>query len=121
MADAIRAYSIVNPSKGVYQVKWTGLDSDDSGVPFILPGPLGGLSVQVTGTFGVGGTIVIEGSGFVSSPTYATLSDSKGTALSITAAKIEEITETPYLLRPRVTGGDGTTSLEVRLMVVLKE
>lgn len=71
-------------------------------------------SVQVVGTFGAGGTVVIEGS--LDGTNFATLSDPQGNALTIQTAKIEAITELVQFIRPRVTGGDGTTSLTVTIM-----
>jgi len=69
-------------------------------------------SVQVTGTFGVGGNLRVEGSSD-GGTTWATLTDPQGNALDFTAAKVEAITEICELVRPRVTAGDGTTSLNV--------
>jgi len=71
-------------------------------------------SVQITGTFGAGGTCVIEGSN--DGTNYATLADPQGNALSFTAAGIEAILENTKYIRPRVTAGDGTTSLTVTLL-----
>lgn len=71
-------------------------------------------SVQVVGTFGAAGSVTIEGSND-GGTTWAALSDPQGNALAFTATKIEAISEVPALLRPRVTAGDGTTSLDVYL------
>lgn len=67
-------------------------------------------SVQVTGTFGAGGNLNIEGSND-GGTTAAILTDPQGNALSFTATKIEQITEVCELVRPKVSAGDGTTSL----------
>lgn len=72
-------------------------------------------AVQVAGTFGVGGAVVIEGS--IDGNNWAPLTDPQGNALSFTAAKIEAVTELVRFIRPRVTAGDGTTSLTVSLIV----
>ena len=61
-------------------------------------------SVQVAGTFG-GAAVVIEGSNNASN--YNTLTDPQGNDLSISAAKIEMVTEITRGLRPRVVGGTG--------------
>jgi hypothetical protein len=76
-------------------------------------------TVQVDGTFGAGGTIVIQGSNDLSNPTnWFTLTNPLGAAaLSLTAAALKLIGESPVWIRPLVTGGDGTTSLNVRLCV----
>lgn len=100
--------------------QWTGLTNatSDTGAPLTLP-EYADRSVQVKGTFGAGGTVVIEGSNDrkADTPTYATLNDPNGNALSITAAKIEQVLESTYLIRPRISGGDGTTDLTVTIMV----
>lgn len=74
-------------------------------------------SVQVTGTFGTGGTVVIEGSN--DGVNFYTLNDLGGAALSITAAGLKGIREPVLFLRPRVTAGDGTTNLAVTFFVRL--
>lgn len=73
-------------------------------------------SVQITGTFGAGGTVVLEGSN--DGTNYVTLTDPQGNALSKTAAGIEAIQEITRYIRPRVTAGDGTTDLDVTMLVV---
>jgi hypothetical protein len=69
--------------------------------------------VQVSGTFGAAGSVTLEGSN--DGVTYATLADPQGNALTITAAKLEQVLELPRYVRPRVTAGDGTTSLTVTI------
>lgn len=107
--------------RGVYIVTWAGLLNGDDGAPFVFPDKAD-KSVQVTGTFGAGGNLKIEGAnaqGYIPSltggtaltPTYALLADPQGTALDITAAKIEQVLENTNVIRPRVSAGDGTTSL----------
>ena len=95
-------------------VTWTPMTNSgsDVGSPYERPG-WADRCVQVFGTFGTGGTVVIEGSN--DGTNYATLADAQGNALSITTAKIEEITCVTRYIRPRITGGDGTTSLTVIL------
>lgn len=72
-------------------------------------------SVQVTGTFGTGGTIRIEGSNDGSN--YYPLTDPQGNNLDFTSAKIEAVSEITRYIRPRVTAGDGTTSLTVTMLL----
>lgn len=71
-------------------------------------------SVQVTGTFGAGGTLRWEGSN--DGTNYYALTDPQGNALDFTTAKIESVIEICALARPRVTAGDGTTSLTCTLV-----
>lgn len=68
-------------------------------------------SIIVTGTFGAGGTVLWEGSN--DGVTYVTLTDPQGNTLSITTAGAKAVTEAVIFARPRITAGDGTTSLSV--------
>lgn len=86
----------------------------DSGAPLEIPGALR-CSVQVTGTPGTNGTLLIEGSN--DGTNYATLSDPQGNALSFTSAKIEEVLEAVRYIRPKISNGDGSTSLTCTLLV----
>ena len=94
---------------------WTPLtNTNTDGSPVEMPGSKK-RCVQVTGTFGAGGSVRIQGSNDGS--TYAALHDAQGNALDITAAGIKEVLEVPRYIRPLVTAGDGTTSLTVTLML----
>lgn len=83
----------------------TGLDS---GEPLVLKYP--NFCVQFSGTFGTGGTVLLEGSN--DGISYFTLNDTQGSPLSITAGSIKQVVEAPRYIRPRVTAGDGTTVID---------
>lgn len=72
-------------------------------------------SVQVAGTFGAGGTLLIEGSN--DGTNWATLNNVQGTALSITSAGIKQVAEVTRYVRARVSAGDGTTDLDVAFLL----
>lgn len=93
-------------------VAWSGLTktTDDDGSSIELFGS-SDRSIQVTGTFGVGGSVRLQGSN--DGANWATLTDPQGNALDVTSAKIEAITEITRYIRPLVTAGDVTTSLVV--------
>lgn len=93
---------------------WAGLANGDVGAPVELS-HLRDRTVQVAGTFGVAGNVRIEGS--LDGITYDVLSDPLGTALDFTSGRIDSITEVVRYVRPRVTGGDGTTALTVHLLM----
>ena len=106
-------------------VTWTGLLNGDDGAPFASPNRAD-KSVQVFGTFGAGGNCKIEGTNqqaydgngtIIAGLTYALLNDPASNVLDITAAKIEQLLENPNAVRPRVSAGDGTTSLTVVIVV----
>lgn len=100
----------------IYQ--WV-LASGDSGAPItndFLHSP--DRSFQVEGTFGAGGAVVCEGSN--DDVNFHTLHDPFANLLTFTSAGLSEITEVCDMLRPRVTGGDGTTSLTVTVVLSRK-
>lgn len=95
---------------------WTPItfSGTDVGAAIEMPGSAD-RTVQVTGTFGAGGSVRVEGS--LDGVTYAILTDPQGNALDITTAKIETIMELVRYIRPRITAGDGTTSLTVQILM----
>jgi hypothetical protein len=99
---------------GVIVRRWSNMALNDSGAPFSLA-RYTDKTVQVTGTFGSGGTVVIEAS--LDGTNYETLKTVFGADLSFTAGGIQTITEVPVYLRPRITAGDGTTSITVTILV----
>lgn len=103
-------------SEGVSLVKWTGLQNTDTGKPFPFPRHTD-RSVQVKGTFGAGGVCLIEGDLEHPPTSYATLNDPQGNPLSFSAEKIESVLENATNIRPRVSAGDGTTALDVYMLI----
>lgn len=97
-------------SQRVAVVQWASMANGDTGEQLELA-QYPDRSVQVAGTFGVSGSIVIEGSN--DGTNWATLTDPQGNALAFTSAKIEAVSELARYIRPRVAAGDGTTSLTV--------
>lgn len=92
-----------------WSASYATMANGDTGVKSHFP-DFSDRSVQVVGTFGAGGTLLVEGSndGGVN---WATLNDPNGNALSITSAGVKAITEATIDIRPRVSAGDGSTSL----------
>ncbi len=89
---------------------WAAIANGEAGVAISGPG-FTDRSVQIEGTFGTGGTVVIEGSN--DSLNYHTLHDPFSNALSYTSSTLVQVTEICLWMRPRVTAGDGTTSINV--------
>jgi len=92
---------------------WSPMASGDTGVPVGIPGA-GDRTVQVNGTFGVGGTAVIEGT--LDMVNWYQLHDPAVVALSFTSAGLGAILENVLAVRPRIAGGDVTTALTVTLL-----
>lgn len=93
---------------------WASMANGDDGEPIELAN-FADRSVQVTGTFGAGGSVRIEGSN--DGVNYAPLTDPQGNNLDILSAKIEAISEVVRYIRPRVTAGDGTTAITVCMLL----
>ena len=93
-------------------IGWTGLLNGDTGSAVELV-DYADKTATITGTFGAGGTIVLQGSNDNSN--WFTLTDAQTGAISKTAAAMEIIVENPRYVRPSVTAGDGTTSLTVQI------
>jgi hypothetical protein len=93
-------------------VTWSGLLNSDDGARVTLT-DFPDRTVQIVGTFGAGGSVNFEGSN--NGTDWAVLTDPQGNPITKTAAAMEFVTETPRYVRPRVTGGDGTTDLSVIL------
>lgn len=103
-----------SPSININGIKWLAIPLNETGAPLSMSG-LTDRSVQIGGTFG-GATVTIEGSN--DGTTYFTLNDIQGSAISKTSAALEGIAEVAKYIRPKVTGGDGTTSINVYLVAV---
>ncbi len=104
-------------SSGVCLVKWAGLAVDDVGAPFKRPSR-SDRSVHVKGTFGAGGAVVIEGSNELEPASYAALNDPSQNPLTFGSEKIEAVLENVLNIRPRVSAGDETTSVDVYMLLV---
>ena len=107
----------VNPNVDVKLVAWTLTTADPNGDAFVAP-DFPDKCVVVRGTFG-GATLTLQGANVEGTPATAawqTLNDPQGNALTFTAARIEQLLENPYQLRPVLTGGGGTTSVLVELL-----
>ena len=95
-------------------VTWSGLLNTDTGAPIGFMGS-GDKTIQFVGTWGVGGTAVLEGT--LDGTNWFTLSDLQTVAISKTANGLEGIAEAVLQVRPHITAGDGTTSIEAIMLV----
>lgn len=97
-------------------VTWAAMTNSgsDVGAPVELA-RFSDRSVQVTGTWGAGGNVRIEGSN--DGTNYVVLTDPQGNALNLSSAGIEQIMEITRYIRPQITGGDGTTSITVSMFL----
>lgn len=97
-------------------ITWANMANGDTGEPLSFAGHAD-KTMQVFGTFGSGGQITFEGSNdprVLSDPNNAvwfTMNDPQTLPLVKTGAGGDLIIENPRFMRPRITGGDVTTSI----------
>jgi hypothetical protein len=98
-------------------LEWTGLLQGDDG-DWRLLGHYNDKSLHVYGIPG-GATVTFEGSNedAPSASNAVGLTDPTQTAISFTAKGLRQVLENPLFVRPKVTGGDGTTNLTARLVL----
>ena len=123
MAERARSGTWV--AKGIHKTTWAGLTQAtlDTGAPTKYH-RLADKNVTVRGTYGVGGSVTLEGSNDLTDPptNWYTLQDVAGNAIALTAANpTEQILQNMLWYRPRVTAGDGTTSLACEIVAVGKD
>ena len=109
------AGSQINKGSGEETVQWVGLANGDTGSPVFVRDGFEPKSMQVTGTFGSGGSVACEGSN--DGAAYAALDDPAGTTIAVTAAGVAGIGVDVLAIRPHVTAGDGTTALTVTILL----
>ncbi len=115
---ATRGFVPTDVSGRVHRFTWAGLLNGDDGVLVSIPGAAD-MSVQVFGTFGSGGTIIVEGTLELLDPAptnFFTLRDGGDNPISFAAADGEMVGPVSVAVRPRVTAGDGTTDLTMILI-----
>jgi hypothetical protein len=93
-------------------IGWTGLLNGDTGAVVEMV-DYADKTVTITGTFGVGGTVALQGSN--NNSDWFSLTDPQANAISKGTAAMEIVIENPRYIRPSVTAGDGTTSLTVQM------
>lgn len=93
------------------RITWPNLKAGDIGEA-VTPQLFQDRSAQVKGTFSTG-KLAIEGSN--DGEEFVSLTDPRGNDLVIMAAKIEQIEDCSFSIRPTVQGGDAFTDLTVIL------
>lgn len=103
------------PAHGVALATWASLANGEAGSPISLP-RYPDKTFQISGTFGAGGSVNIEGSNDGSN--WNILADINGNALTRTASGVDTISDNPFYIRANCTAGDGTTNLKVTILCV---
>lgn len=95
-----------------YLVTWASM-GNVSGTPITLL-QLSNRTIHIAGTFD-SATVVLEGSN--DGTNYITLRDTLGNALSFTSTGLKKVHELPLYVRPTVSGGGGSVSINAYLLV----
>lgn len=90
---------------------WSSMAANDDGFPVRLA-VYSDRSIQVAGVFG-GCTVTIGGSN--DGVNYFAVTGTDGEQIVLTEAALKQIVELPVFIKPRLTGGDGTTAVTVIL------
>lgn len=100
-------------AQGLVLIQWVGVAQNNlcQAVPLA---EWADRSVQVSGTFGSGGTVAIQGSN--DGTNYYTLNDPLGNAVSKTSAGLSQILELTRWIQPALSSGDGTTNLTISIV-----
>ncbi len=101
---------------------WAALTTTDNyGDPVSMSGSAD-RSVQMVGTLGTGGVVTMYGSNkpspnLANDDDWAALTDPQGNSLALNALKVEQICELTLWIRPKITAGNGSTSLGIYLLL----
>lgn len=93
-----------------YLHTWADMPNGETGEP-MAAGKLADKTVQVTGTFGTGGTVTMEGS--MNGTDWISLADEQGNVLTFTGGNGGLIMQNYRYIRPNITAGDATTAITV--------
>lgn len=115
MADVAPVVTPITPfGDRAHVVTWSALTAANAaGTAIEMPGS-SDRSVQIDGTFD-SATVVLQGSNDGS--TWFTLTDPQGNAISKTSAALEMISELTRYIRPSTSGGGGSQSVNVRVLL----
>lgn len=115
-----RSYQVIPIGAGdrVQVILWEGLGAGSLGQP-VHVAFFADKTVQVTGIFGSGEEVVIEGTVCpeLAGASWEPLSDRSGAPLVFSLPRLCGVGAEVSFLRPRVKGGSGDTRLSVYLLV----
>ena len=101
---------------------WAALTTTNNyGSAIQMPGSAD-RSFQITGTLSTGGAVTLYGSNVLSpnladDTDWSILTDPQGNNIALDSLKVEAVTELTLWVRPKITGGDGSTSLNAHLLL----
>ena len=99
----------------IHTFTWPALGQGDDGQPVEINGNVVDFVVQATGAFTGGAALAFEGSN--DNANWGALNDGFGAAISLGADELAGAAVIPALVRPTVSSGDGSTDIDVILVV----
>lgn len=98
--------------------QWEGVVLGDTPIAISLNPNLADCSVSVAGTWG-GATISFQGAlnSTLGDAVFVELTNPAGDALNFSADALETVLQNCFFVKPVLTGGDGTTDLDIILLV----
>lgn len=105
--------SVEEGESRTFIARWV-LGPGDDGEPIRYSGAVE-RTIQIFGSFG-GASVAIEGTLELTPTTWLPITDVQGNAINANSNKLETITELVRHLRPKVTGGSGTTVTVLLMM-----
>ncbi len=117
MAQVV-ATKVHNNRNDVIAYEWVGLTESDTAEHVGVP-QRADKTVQVSGNFGSGGDVQVQGSIDPAAAVWGQLSDPQGNAISFLAANsgdAETILQNVFFIRPTVAAGTGV-SVTVRILM----
>ncbi len=94
---------------------WPGLGQGDDGAPIEINGGVLDFVIQARGAFTGGASLTFEGSN--DNANWGALSGSGGAAIALGQNALSGVAAIPALVRPVVTLGDGSTDIDVVVIV----
>jgi hypothetical protein len=102
--------------ESVLQIQWTPVTNVDTCQYVSYPG-YSDKSIQVSGNFGGSASVALNGSNETANTNPAPLNDPSSTVIALTAAGIKAVLENTLCFQPAATGGGGTQSLTITMLV----
>lgn len=114
---ATRQGTHVHSEDATVNYNWSGLLNGDSGTAVGVSDHNWSYTMQVTGTFGAGGSVSLQGSN--NNVDFIAIDDAAAVAVAATTTKIWKLSQLPRYIKPVVTAGDGTTNLTVNIVGIV--
>jgi len=112
---AVIPVSIVTDAHGYTKATWPNMQNGDTGQP-IKAARYPDKTIQATGNFSGSANVAVQGSNDGS--TYGALKNIQGNSIGLTNVQPEFVVENPEYLYPEVTVGDGSTLLDVSVVML---